>query len=118
MWNESLNHISLAEFVAKFDIKSSKKCKCNKIICWVSFNLHKDSKFYYRQLFLLFMPFHALEYNLEGQHLSWKYVYFNVKNDIEKIRKKTVYNFNILNDYGDEWDTLQSQVQEYTQKMK
>ncbi len=26
--------------------------------------------------------------------------------------KKIVYKFNILNDYGDEWD-IQSQVQEY-----
>ncbi len=37
---ESLNHISLAEFVATFDTKSSNKRKCDKIICWVSFNLH------------------------------------------------------------------------------
>jgi len=43
-WNESLNHISLVEFVVKFDTKSSKKCKCNKTIHWVSFNLHKHSK--------------------------------------------------------------------------
>jgi hypothetical protein len=42
--NESLNNISLAKFVANFDTKSSKKCKCNKIKHWVSFNLHKDSK--------------------------------------------------------------------------
>jgi len=40
----------------------------------------------------------------------------HLKDDIEKIRKKFIYNFDILNDYGDEWDNLQSQVQEYTQK--
>ncbi len=32
------------------------------------------------------------------------------KNDVEKRRKQFVYNFNILNDYGDEWNNLQSQV--------
>jgi hypothetical protein len=37
---------------------------------------------------------------------------FNKKDDVEKIRKQFVYNFNILNDYGDEWDNLQPQVQE------
>ncbi len=55
------------------------------------------------------MPFHGLENNLKRQHFSWKNVYFNVKNDIKKKRKK-IYNFNILNDYNDEWDNLQSQV--------
>jgi hypothetical protein len=34
----------------------------------------------------------------------------------EKIRKKIVYDFNILKDYHDEWDNFQSQVQEYTKK--
>jgi hypothetical protein len=52
------------------------------------------------------MPFHGLEFFLKGQHLSWKDAYLNVKNDVEKIRKKFVYSFNILNDYGDEWDNL------------
>jgi len=40
----------------------------------------------------------------------------HLKDDIEKIRKKIIYNFNILNDYGNEWDNLHSQVQEYTKK--
>jgi hypothetical protein len=70
----------------------------------VSFNLHKDSRNYY--IYILFLPFHGLENNLKGQHLSWKNAYFNVKNDVVKIRKTFVYNFNILNDYGDEWDNL------------
>ncbi len=39
---------------------------------------------------------------------------FQSKRYIEKIRKQFVCNFNILNDYGDEWDNLQSQVHEYT----
>jgi hypothetical protein len=67
------------------------------------------------------MPFHGLENNLKGQHLSWKYVYLNLKNDIKKEKNKLyiyiyiyIYNFNILNDYGDEWDKLQSYIQEYT----
>jgi hypothetical protein len=50
--------------------------------------------------------------NLKHQHLSWKDDYLNVKNDIEKTRKQFIYNFNILSDYSDEWDNLQSQVQE------
>jgi hypothetical protein len=36
------------------------------------------------------MPFHGLENNLKGQHLSWKYVYLNLKNDI-KIEKNKLY---------------------------
>ncbi len=111
-WNESLSNISLA----KFDTKSSKKCTCNKIIHWVSFNLHKDLEKYYRKILLLFMPFHTLEYNFKSQHLSWKNVHLNQKDDLEKIRKQFAYNFNILNDYGEEWDNLQSQLQEYTKK--
>jgi hypothetical protein len=35
---------------------------------------------------------------------------FHLKDDIEKIRKKFICNFNILNDNGGEWDNLQSQV--------
>jgi hypothetical protein len=30
------------------------------------------------------MPFHGLKIDLKGQHLSWKDVYLNQKNDIEK----------------------------------
>jgi len=66
----------------------------------------------FKKILLLFFPFHTFEYNLKGQHLSWKDVYLNQKDDVEKIRKKFVYNFNILSDYDDEWDKLQSQVQE------
>jgi hypothetical protein len=50
--NESLNHISLAKFVVNFDTKSSKQCKHNKIIHWVSLNLHKYLENYYRKLLL------------------------------------------------------------------
>jgi hypothetical protein len=50
----------------------------------VSFNLHKDAKNYYRKLLILFKPFHGLKTNLKCQHISWKDVYFNVKNNIEK----------------------------------
>ncbi len=35
---------------------------------------------------------------------------------LKKLKKQFVYKLNILNDYGDEWDNLQSQVQEYTKK--
>jgi hypothetical protein len=62
---ESLNHISLAEFVATFDTKSSNKRKCNKIISWVSFNLHIIQKINIKNL-LLFMPFHLLENKSKG----------------------------------------------------
>ncbi len=57
------------------------------------------------------MPFHGLENNLKCQYFSQKDVYLNVKNDIKKQEYIYIYNFNILNDYGDEWDNLQSQVQ-------
>ncbi len=76
-----LNHLSLVEFIVNCNIKSSKKHKHSKIICWVSFNFHKELK----NLLLLFKPFHGLEDNFLNQHVSWKDFYFNVKNDIEKI---------------------------------
>jgi hypothetical protein len=47
IWNESVNHISLVEFVANFDTESLKKHKCNTLILWVSFNFHKGSENYY-----------------------------------------------------------------------
>jgi hypothetical protein len=31
-------------------------------------------------------------------------------------KNQYVYNFNILNDYVDDWDNIQSQVQEHTKK--
>jgi hypothetical protein len=50
------------------------------------------------------MHFHILENNFKSQHLSWK---------CQKWRWKKI-NFNILNEYGDEWDNLQK----YTPKNK
>jgi hypothetical protein len=62
------------------------------------------------------MPFHGSKNILKIQQLSWKDVYVNLKNDVEIFLKQFIYNFNMLNDYGDEWDNLQSQAQEYTKK--
>jgi hypothetical protein len=60
---------------------------------------------------ILFKPFNGPKFDLQCQHFSWKNVYGNVKNDIEKILQKLIYNFHISNLYGDEWDNLQSHVQ-------
>jgi hypothetical protein len=38
---------------------------------------------------------------------------WNKRNDIEKMRKKFVYNFNPSNNYDIKWDNLESQVKEY-----
>ncbi len=32
------------------------------------------------------MPFRGLKNNLKGQHLSWKDVYLNLKNDVEILK--------------------------------
>jgi hypothetical protein len=91
-------YLSLTTFVVNYDIKSWKNRKHNKFIRWVSFNLHKDAKNYYRKLLILFKPFHGLENNLKSKHVSWKGVCFNVKMTW-KIKIKIKYNLNILKDY-------------------
>jgi len=45
---------------------------------------------------------------------SWIDAYVEQKNDIEKMQKKIVYNFNRSNNFDIEWDNLKSQVKEYT----
>ncbi len=44
----------------------------------------------------------------------WKDAYTNQTYDIEKYVIFFVYNFNLLNEYTNEWDSLQSQVQQYS----
>jgi hypothetical protein len=46
--NERLNDFCLVEFVANYDTKVNKRRNKTKIICWVSFNQHKNSKNHYR----------------------------------------------------------------------
>jgi hypothetical protein len=41
--NERLNDLCSVEFVANYDTKVNKRCNKTKIICWVSFNQHKNS---------------------------------------------------------------------------
>jgi hypothetical protein len=60
-----------------------KKHYCNKIIHWVSFNLHKDPNNHYKKLLLLFKPFLGLETNSISGHILWKDVYTNQEYDIE-----------------------------------
>ncbi len=45
----------------------------------------KSLQIYYKNLLLLFKPFHGSEDYFLNQHVSWKDYYFNVKNDIEII---------------------------------
>jgi hypothetical protein len=51
-----------------------------------------------------------LEIHLKKNHNFWKDAYLNEKNNIEKIKKKYVYNFNIKNKNDHEWDDLQSKL--------
>jgi hypothetical protein len=44
----------------------------------------------------------------------WKDAYLNEKDNIEKLIKNYVYNFNPTNEYDNEWENLQSKLQEYT----
>jgi hypothetical protein len=84
---QSLDHISLAEFVVEHNTKNHKKYKHSKIIHWVSFNLHKDPKNHYRKLLLLFKPFRATETNLKDNFVSLNNAYITSKNDIKKTQK-------------------------------
>ncbi len=67
--NQTLNHLCLAKFVTNCGMKTCEKCKHSKIICWVSFNFHKDLKNHYKNLLFLFKPFNILKIELKGQHL-------------------------------------------------
>ncbi len=64
----------------------------------------------------MFHHFCESEIDLKNNYTSWKDVYMEKKNEIEKIRNKFVYKFNKNKKYGDEWDHLQEQVKEYIQK--
>ncbi len=44
----------------------------------------------------------------------WKDAYLNEIDNIEKLKKNYVYNFNPTNEYDNEWENLQSKLQEYT----
>ncbi len=48
--NERLNDLCLAKFVINYDIKVNKKRFKSKIICWVSFNQHKNLKNHYKKI--------------------------------------------------------------------
>ncbi len=74
----------LAKFIANYNTKTCKICKCVKVIHWVCFNVHKYLENHYRELLLLFKPFHELEIDLKKCHNFWKYVYLNEKDNIEK----------------------------------
>jgi hypothetical protein len=43
-----------------------------------------------------------------------KYAYLNKNDNINKLRKKYVYNFNTNIDYNNEWDHLQAKLKQYT----
>jgi hypothetical protein len=100
--------LCLEEFVANYDTKINKIHYKSKIICWVSFNQHKNPKNHYRELLFLFKPFQKSELNLQNNYDSWKHAYMEQKNDLEKMRINPSKIFNI------EWDNLESQVKEYT----
>ncbi len=104
---QSLDHISLIEFVVEHNTKNHKKSKHNKIIHWVSFNLH-DPQNHYRKLLLLLKPFRETETNFKENFVTWNNAYITSKNDLKKTPKKIVYIFNQNDDYNNEWDNLQS----------
>jgi hypothetical protein len=52
----------------------------------------------------------GLETNSKDGHILWEDVYTNKKYDLFIF----VYNFNLLNEYNNEWNSLQSQVQQYS----
>ncbi len=64
--NERLNDFLKTKFVANYDTRVNKKHNKSKIICWVSFNQHKNPKNHYRKLLFLFKPFQKSEFNLQN----------------------------------------------------
>jgi hypothetical protein len=78
------------------------------------FNQHKYPIKHYRGLLFLFKPFQKSKINLQNNCDLWKRVYMEQKNDIEKMWKNDIYNFNPFNNFNIEWDNLELEVKEYT----
>ncbi len=93
-------------FVVNYDTKINERHNKSKIFRWVSFNQHKNPRNHYKELLFLFKFFQKLEFNLQNNCDSWKYAYMEQKNDIEKMKKKIVYNFNPSSNFDIEWDNL------------
>jgi len=73
-----LNDLCLIEFVIKYDTydtKVNKRCSKSKMICWISFNQHKNPENRYKKLLLLFKPFQKSEFNFQNNCDSWKNAY-------------------------------------------
>jgi len=76
--NERLNDLCLIEFVIKYDTKVNKRCSKSKMICWISFNQHKNLENRYKELILLFKPFQKSEFNFQNNCDSWKNPYMEI----------------------------------------
>jgi hypothetical protein len=50
-----LDSLCLAQFIANYDTKTCKICKC--VIFWACFNVHTNPKNHCKELLLLFYPF-------------------------------------------------------------
>jgi len=66
----------------------------------------------HKKTIIILKPFHKLKFDLKKNHIFWKDAYLNEKYNIEKIKKKYVYNCNTNNKNDDEWDNLQSKLKE------
>jgi hypothetical protein len=82
------------------------------MICWISFNQHKNPENRYKKLLLLFKPFQKSEFNFQNNCDSWKNAFIYIYIYIEKKWKKNVYNLNPSNNSNIEWDNLEWQVKE------
>ncbi len=76
------------EFVANYDTKINKRRSKSKIICWVSFNQHKNPENHYKELLVLFKPFQKLEFNLENIVIHGNMLICNKKVIFKKCKKK------------------------------
>jgi hypothetical protein len=83
--NQSLNHF----FKKKLLLITILKFQKIKIKLYIGYHLIfiKIQKIIIKKILVLSKPFHGLENNFKKQHLSWKDVYFNVEDNIEKNEK-------------------------------
>ncbi len=51
---------------------------------------------------------------IKTNHNLWRDAYSNEIDNIEKLKKNYVYNFNPTNEYNNEWENLQSKLEEHT----
>jgi hypothetical protein len=86
-----LDYLCLAQFIANYDTKTCKICKC--VIFWACFNVLTNLENHYKELLLLFYPFCESKINLKKSHYEFLKISMYIISILIKIMmNKIIYN--------------------------